>query len=151
MKLIAMPHKAIPQADRHHARGCPIPDASRHAFPPLCPELDCCHLGQLFAATAEVAENRMGNISMGKTRASGMGPGRFMPLEMHNLGWNMLWSPNEVMQRLPVRPCKSSLPPASPAIIATALDNPLYQAPAHISPFYNGGTTAEGYSFIREL
>lgn len=42
-----------------------------------------------FTAAAEVAENRMGNSSMGKHRASGMGPGRFMPLEMRNLGWNM--------------------------------------------------------------
>lgn len=40
-------------------------------------------------AAAEVAETRMGNSSMGKHRASGMGPGRFMPLEMRNLGWNM--------------------------------------------------------------
>ena len=41
------------------------------------------------AAATEVAENRMGNSSMGKHRASGMGPGRFMPLEMRNLGWTM--------------------------------------------------------------
>jgi hypothetical protein len=41
------------------------------------------------AAAAEVAESRMGNSSMGKHRASGMGPGRFMPLEMRNLGWTM--------------------------------------------------------------
>lgn len=40
-------------------------------------------------AAAEAAESRMGNSSMGKHRASGMGPGRFMPLEMRNLGWNM--------------------------------------------------------------
>jgi hypothetical protein len=41
------------------------------------------------AAATEVAEKRMGNSSMGKHRASGMGPGRFMPLEMRNLGWTM--------------------------------------------------------------
>ena len=31
----------------------------------------------------------MGKSSMGKHRESGMGPGRFMPLEMRNIGWNM--------------------------------------------------------------
>ena len=41
------------------------------------------------AVAAEVAEKRMGNSSMGKHRATGMGPGRFMPLEMRNLGWGM--------------------------------------------------------------
>lgn len=40
-------------------------------------------------AAADVAESRMGRSSMGKHRASGMGPGRFMPLEMRNLGWGM--------------------------------------------------------------
>ena len=40
-------------------------------------------------AAAEVAETRMGRSSMGKHRATGMGPGRFMPLEMRNLGWGM--------------------------------------------------------------
>lgn len=40
-------------------------------------------------AAADVAETRMGRSSMGKHRASGMGPGRFMPLEMRNLGWGM--------------------------------------------------------------
>ena len=40
-------------------------------------------------AAAEVAETRMGRSSMGKHRGTGMGPGRFMPLEMRNLGWGM--------------------------------------------------------------
>lgn len=40
-------------------------------------------------AAAEVAETRMGRSSMGKHRATGMGPGRFMPLEMRNIGWGM--------------------------------------------------------------
>ena len=40
-------------------------------------------------AAADVAENRMGRSSMGKHRGTGMGPGRFMPLEMRNLGWGM--------------------------------------------------------------
>lgn len=42
-----------------------------------------------WAAAAEVAETRMGNSSMGKYRGTGMGPGRFMPTEMRQLGWNM--------------------------------------------------------------
>ena len=40
-------------------------------------------------AAADVAETRMGKSSMGKHRATGMGPGRFMPLEMRNIGWAM--------------------------------------------------------------
>ena len=41
------------------------------------------------AAAADVAESRLGRSSMGKHRGTGMGPGRFMPLEMRNLGWGM--------------------------------------------------------------
>ena len=40
-------------------------------------------------AAADVAETRMGKSSMGKHRATGMGPGRFMPLEMRNIGRGM--------------------------------------------------------------
>lgn len=40
-------------------------------------------------AAAEVAEKRMGKSSMGKHRGTGMGPGRYMPLEMRNLGRGM--------------------------------------------------------------
>ena len=40
-------------------------------------------------AAADIAENRMGKSAMGKHRTTGMGPGRFMPLEMRNLGWGM--------------------------------------------------------------
>lgn len=40
-------------------------------------------------AAADVAETRMGRSSMGKHRGTGMGPGRFMPIEMRNLGWGM--------------------------------------------------------------
>ncbi len=47
------------------------------------------------ATAAEVAENEMGKSSMGKHRASGMGPGRFMPLEMRQLGWGMHESASE--------------------------------------------------------
>jgi len=41
------------------------------------------------SVAAEVAETRMGKSSMGKNRATGAGPGRYMPLEMRNLGWGM--------------------------------------------------------------
>lgn len=40
-------------------------------------------------AAAEVAETRMGMSSMGRHRASGMGPGRYMPMEMRNIGRGM--------------------------------------------------------------
>jgi len=40
-------------------------------------------------ALAEIAETRIGRSSMGKYRGTGMGPGRFMPLEMRNIGWSM--------------------------------------------------------------
>ena len=40
-------------------------------------------------AASDVAEARLGRSSMGKYRSTGMGPGRFMPLEMRNLGWGM--------------------------------------------------------------
>ena len=46
-------------------------------------------------AAADVAETRMGKSSMGKHRATGMGPGRFMPLEMRNIGWGMHESATE--------------------------------------------------------
>jgi len=47
------------------------------------------------AAAADVAETRMGKSSMGKHRGTGMGPGRFMPLEMRELGWGMHESATE--------------------------------------------------------
>lgn len=40
-------------------------------------------------AAADVAETRMGRSSMGKYRTTGMGPGRYMPTEMRNIGWSM--------------------------------------------------------------
>ena len=46
-------------------------------------------------AAANIAETRMGKSSMGKHRATGMGPGRFMPLDMRNLGWGMHESATE--------------------------------------------------------
>jgi len=49
-------------------------------------------------AAADVAETRMGKSSMGKHRATGMGPGRFMPLEMRNIGWAMHESATELSQ-----------------------------------------------------
>jgi len=47
-------------------------------------------------AAADVAETRMGKSSMGKHRATGMGPGRFMPVEMRNIGWGMHESASEL-------------------------------------------------------
>lgn len=38
---------------------------------------------------ADQSEQQLGRASMGKHRATGMGPGRFMPLEMRNMGWAM--------------------------------------------------------------
>jgi len=46
-------------------------------------------------AAADVAETRMGKSSMGKHRGTGMGPGRFMPLKMRELGWGMHESATE--------------------------------------------------------
>jgi hypothetical protein len=44
--------------------------------------------GQLNQA-AEIAETQIGRSAMGKHRGTGMGPGRFMPPPMRQLGWNM--------------------------------------------------------------
>ena len=40
-------------------------------------------------AVARVAEKRMGMSSMGKHRGTGMGPGRYMPPEMRQIGFSM--------------------------------------------------------------
>ena len=48
---------------------------------------------------ADVAEARMGRSSMGKHRSTGMGPGRFMPLEMRKLGWGMHDAATEFEER----------------------------------------------------
>ena len=42
-----------------------------------------------FSAAAEVAEQRLGESSMGKHRATGIGPGRFMPPSMRQIGRGM--------------------------------------------------------------
>ena len=42
-----------------------------------------------FVRASELAEARLGVSSMGRHRRSGMGPGRFMPPEMHQLGIEM--------------------------------------------------------------
>lgn len=47
---------------------------------------------------ADVAESRLGRSAMGRHRASGMGPGRFMPLEMRNIGWGMHEAATEFSQ-----------------------------------------------------
>jgi hypothetical protein len=44
--------------------------------------------GELEQAAA-LAESRLGVPSMGRHRGTGMGPGRFMPPEMHRLGISM--------------------------------------------------------------
>lgn len=47
-------------------------------------------------AVADVAEARMGKSTMGKHRGTGMGPGRFMPLEMRKIGWGLHESATEL-------------------------------------------------------
>jgi hypothetical protein len=42
-----------------------------------------------FQQAGELAESRLGIGSMGRHRETGMGPGRFMPPEMHRLGIGM--------------------------------------------------------------
>lgn len=42
-----------------------------------------------FQQASELAETRLGKSSMGRHRGTGMGPGRFMPVEMHRLGIGM--------------------------------------------------------------
>ena len=49
-------------------------------------------------AAADVAETRMGKSSMGRHRGTGMGPGRFMPREMRNIGRGMHESATELSQ-----------------------------------------------------
>ena len=40
-------------------------------------------------AAAELAESKLGRSSMGKHRGTGMGPGRFMPKDMHDIAFSM--------------------------------------------------------------
>lgn len=49
-------------------------------------------------AAAEAAENKLGRSSMGKHRGTGMGPGRYMPLEMRKIGWGMHDAASELSQ-----------------------------------------------------
>jgi hypothetical protein len=42
-----------------------------------------------FEAAADVAERKMGKSSMGKHRSTGMGPGKYMPPAMRNIGLSM--------------------------------------------------------------
>jgi uncharacterized membrane protein YedE/YeeE len=48
-----------------------------------------------FEQASELAETRLGNSSMGRHRGTGMGPGRFMPPEMHKIGISMHRSASE--------------------------------------------------------
>ena len=49
-------------------------------------------------AAADTAETRMGKSTMGKHQGTGMGPGRYMPLEMRNIGWGMHEAATELSQ-----------------------------------------------------
>ncbi len=49
-------------------------------------------------AAATVAETRMGKSSMGKHRATGMGPGKYMPDAMRNIGFGMHAAASELSQ-----------------------------------------------------
>ncbi|HEX5635653.1 MAG TPA: cytochrome C [Gammaproteobacteria bacterium] len=49
-------------------------------------------------AAAEAAESKMGKSTMGKHRATGKGPGMYMPLEMRDIGWGMHESASEFAQ-----------------------------------------------------
>jgi len=49
-------------------------------------------------AVATVAETRMGKSSMGKHRATGMGPGKYMPDAMRNIGFGMHTAASELSQ-----------------------------------------------------
>ena len=48
-----------------------------------------------FEQASELAESRLGKSSMGRHRGTGMGPGRFMPPEMNQLGMAMHRSASE--------------------------------------------------------
>jgi len=48
---------------------------------------------------AKVAESRMGRSSMGKHRGTGMGPGRFMPDAMRQIGWGMHDAATELSEK----------------------------------------------------
>lgn len=38
---------------------------------------------------ADIAEKQLGRATMGQHQGTGMGPGRYMPMEMRNIGWRM--------------------------------------------------------------
>jgi len=60
-------------------------------------------------SVAELAENKLGKSSMGKHRGNGMGPGRFMPLEMRNIGWSMHEAASELAQYAAQNDLKNTL------------------------------------------
>jgi len=59
-------------------------------------------IGQLASnkldAAADIAETRMGKSAMGKHRGTGMGPGRYMPVEMRSIGMGMHEAATEFSQ-----------------------------------------------------
>ena len=90
------PQSEIKSADGDHRQLVSMPDQARQLMrKDMLDHLSALneiisHLAENnLAAAANVAETRMGKSSMGKHRGSGMGPGRFMPLEMRNIGWGM--------------------------------------------------------------
>ena len=42
-----------------------------------------------FNMAADLAESKLGKSSMGKHRGTGLGPGKYMPTDMHNIGFSM--------------------------------------------------------------
>lgn len=42
-----------------------------------------------FKTAADIAENHIGKSAMGKHGGTGMGPGRFMTIEMRNIAWGL--------------------------------------------------------------
>ena len=93
---VSTPQSEIKSADGDHRQLVSMPDQARQLMrKDMLDHLSALneiisHLAENNLATAaNVAETRMGKSSMGKHRASGMGPGRFMPLEMRNIGWGM--------------------------------------------------------------
>ena len=49
-------------------------------------------------AAADVAETKMGKSSMGKHKGTAVGPGRYIPPEMRNIGWGMHDAATELSQ-----------------------------------------------------
>lgn len=120
---------AIPVTD--HRQLIALPEASRALMrQEMLDHLTT--LTQIFAAlaegdlaqAAEVAETRMGESSMGKYAATGMGPGRFMPNEMRMIGWDMHAAASEfarVVKKGDARAAQASLQKLTSTCVACHL------------------------------